>query len=55
LTIGVTTCAKYKLPPASAIIVTAEMARMSMKIHAYYREKIINGLEKYSDVANFIP
>ena len=55
LTIGITTCAKYALPPASALIITAEMARLSMKMHAYYREKVVNGLSKYDDVANFIP
>lgn len=55
LTIGISTCAKFSLPPASALIVTAEMARLSMKMHAYYREKVVNGLSKYTDVANFIP
>jgi hypothetical protein len=45
----------YTLPPASALIVTAEMARLCMKMHAYFREKIVNGLPKYSEVANFIP
>jgi hypothetical protein len=55
LAIGISTCAMYTLPPASALIVTAEMARLSMKMHAYFREKIVNGLGKYDDVANFIP
>ena len=55
LTLGVSTCAVYTLPPASALIITAEMARLSMKIHAYYREKVVNGIRKYDDVANFIP
>lgn len=44
LSIGISTCVIYTLPPASALIVTAEMARLSMKMHAYFREKIVNGL-----------
>jgi hypothetical protein len=55
LGIGIITCASYSLPPASALILTAEMARMSMKIHAYFREKLVNGINKDGDIAKFIP
>jgi hypothetical protein len=37
------------------MILTAEMARMSMKMHAYFREKIVNGLNKDGEIALFIP
>jgi hypothetical protein len=37
------------------MIVTAEMARMSMKVHAYFREKLINGINKDGEIAKFIP
>lgn len=53
--IGVYTCFYYKFPPASAIVTSAEMARVSMKIHGYFREKIINGLNKDGPIALFIP
>jgi sterol O-acyltransferase len=53
--IAIGTCIKYNLPPASAMIITAEMARLSMKMHAYFREKIVNGIHREGDVANFIP
>ena len=54
-TIGIGCCYLYRLPPASAIIVTCEMARVSMKMHAYLREKYINCIEKNGDIALFIP
>ena len=31
------------------------MARVSMKMHAYLREKVVNGMVEYGDVALFIP
>jgi len=31
------------------------MARSGMKVHSYFREKIINGINRGSSVANFIP
>lgn len=31
------------------------MSRTSMKVHAYFREKIINGINKDGEVAHFIP
>lgn len=55
LAIGITTSAVYSLPPASAMILTAEMARMSMKMHAYFREKMVNGINKDGEIAKFIP
>ena len=55
LGIGIGACTIYSLPPASAMIVTAEMARMSMKVHAYFREKLINGINKDGEIAKFIP
>lgn len=55
LSIGIYACAQYSLPPASAMIVSCEMARVSMKMHAYFREKIVNGLERNGDIALFIP
>jgi hypothetical protein len=47
--------AVYNLPPASAMILTAEMARMSMKMHAYFREKMVNGINREGEIAKFIP
>ncbi len=55
ITIGITTSVVYSLPPASAMILTAEMARMSMKMHAYFREKIVNGINRDGEIAKFIP
>jgi hypothetical protein len=55
LAIGVTVSAVYSLPPASAMILTAEMARMSMKMHAYFREKMVNGINREGEIAKFIP
>lgn len=55
LTIGVTVSAVHNLPPASAMILTAEMARMSMKMHAYFREKMVNGINRDGEIAKFIP
>lgn len=37
------------------MVVSCEMARAGMKVHAYYREKIINGLNRHGDIAKFIP
>jgi|LauGreDrversion4_2_1035121.scaffolds.fasta_scaffold233547_2 hypothetical protein len=48
-------CAYFSLPPASAMIVSVEMARLSMKVHAYFREKTMNGIFKDGDIALFIP
>jgi len=44
-----------KYLPASALIVYAEIARMSMKVHAYYREKVLYGIYSDSVYAKFIP
>lgn len=55
LAVGIITCAVYSLPPASAMILTAEMARMSMKMHAYFREKMVNGINREGEIAKFIP
>lgn len=49
--IGVYSCFYYQFPPASAIVTASEMARTSMKIHAYFREKLINCINKDSDLA----
>jgi len=43
------------LPPASAVILQAEMARFLMKAHAYFREKVLYGLFPDSEVATYIP
>jgi hypothetical protein len=48
-------CAHYSFPPASAMIASCEMARISMKMHAYFREKMINCVYKKKDIALFIP
>ena len=53
--IGLYSCIYYGFPPASAIVTTAEMARITMKIHAYFREKMINGINKDSQLALYIP
>jgi len=37
----------YRLPPASGLIVTCECARLSMKMHAYVREKVVHGLRHH--------
>ena len=37
------------------MILTAEMVRIGMKIHAYFREKIINGINKDGEIAKFVP
>jgi hypothetical protein len=37
------------------MIVSCEMARMSMKMHAYFREKLIIGTGRMDDLAKFIP
>ncbi len=37
------------------MIVSVEMARLSMKVHAYFREKTMNGIFKDGDIALFIP
>jgi hypothetical protein len=37
------------------MIVSCEMARVAMKIHAYFREKMVNGLYRTSEIALFIP
>lgn len=37
------------------MIVSCEMARISMKIHAYFREKMINALYREGEIALFIP
>jgi hypothetical protein len=55
ITFGVYVCAANHLPPASAMIVSCEMARLSMKIHAYFREKMLNAYYKDSEIALFIP
>lgn len=54
-TIGLYSCYYYGFPPASAIVTSAEMARVTMKVHAYFREKIINGVNKDGYYATFIP
>jgi len=38
------TCLHHRLPPATGLIVACEAARLSMKMHAYLREKIVHGL-----------
>jgi len=53
--IGLYACFHYKFPPASGIVVSAELARVSMKVHAYFREKMINGINKDGEMARFIP
>lgn len=35
---------KAKLPPASGLIIMCECARLSMKMHAYLREKVVHGM-----------
>lgn len=55
LSIGISSCAIWSLPPASGLIVSVEMARISMKVHAYLREKVVNVVKKDNDIATFIP
>lgn len=55
LILGVGVCVRFSLPPASAMIVSCETARIAMKMHAYFREKMLNCLYKNGDVAKFIP
>ena len=56
--VAIFSCFYHKLPPASAIIVTTECVRVSMKFHAYMRDKLLfgrpenQGARKY---AHFIP
>ena len=56
--IGVYTCFAYKLPPASAIALSCESVRMSMKTHAYIRDKLMFGRKdnlKARQYAEFMP
>lgn len=53
--IGCGTCYYYRVPPASALIISCEMARISMKMHAYLREKTVNGMYEHGEIALFIP
>lgn len=41
------------IPPASASIVSCEMVRMCMKIHSYFREKLMNA--QPNEWATYIP
>eukprot|EP00347_Sterkiella_histriomuscorum_P008862 403343458 len=53
--IGIYSCYYYQLQPASALVVSAEMARCGMKVHAYFREKILNGIHRNSELSLYIP
>lgn len=53
--IAISTCYVYELPPASSLIVSCEMARISMKAHSYFMEKLLHGIMKGSDIEKFIP
>lgn len=53
--IGLYSCYYYSFPPGSAMVISAETARISMKVHAYFREKMLNGVNKDSHWAKFIP
>ena len=56
--IAVYVCFNYKLPPASAIALSCESARMSMKTHAYIRDKLMFGRKdniKAREYAEFMP
>lgn len=53
--VGVSMIWVHKFAPASAMIVSTEMARMTMKAHAYFREKVLYGIYKDTTYANFIP
>ena len=48
-------CAYFSLPPASAMVASVEMARLTMKVHAYFREKVVNGINKEGEIALFVP
>jgi len=37
------------------MVLSTETARISMKVHAYFREKMLNGINKDSKYAKFIP
>lgn len=52
--IALYSCYIWQFPPASAMIVVCEMARMSMKMHAYIREKMLYG-RKDKVYGEFIP
>lgn len=53
--VGLYSCYTYSLPPASALVVSCEMARMSMKLHSYFREKLIHGILQNPEIEKFIP
>lgn len=44
----------YQLPVASSFIITMEMARISMKMHSYFREKMLFGIPN-NHYALYIP
>lgn len=44
--VAMTACLSHALPPASGLIVMCEVVRMSMKMHAYVREKVVHGLRR---------
>ena len=48
-------CFKYDLKPASALILSSEMARTSMKMHAYFREKLVLGRGGPTEMGKYIP
>lgn len=53
--IPTTICFQNDLPPASGLIVMCEAARLSMKVHAYLREKLLYGVYPDSQAANYVP
>ena len=47
-------CLYMSLPIASSLIIQVEMCRISMKIHSYFREKMLFGMG-YGEYSTFIP
>lgn len=37
------------------MVVSCEMCRLSMKMHAYFREKLIYGRKGMEEIGDFIP
>eukprot|EP00744_Colponema_vietnamica_P010628 GILI01015002.1.p1 GENE.GILI01015002.1~~GILI01015002.1.p1 ORF type:complete len:607 (+),score=130.50 GILI01015002.1:145-1821(+) len=45
-TVACSACSVHSLPPASGFVIMCEAARLSMKTHAYFREKMLHGRSK---------
>jgi hypothetical protein len=52
---GIGSIIYFQLPIASAIIVSCEMARMTMKMHSYVREKAMYAIYKDNNYVDYLP